>query len=235
MSSLFAAPTTEDQAAAYRALRARVRELCEAASPADLERACALTPGWRARDVLAHLVGVPNDVLAGRMDGVATDPWTQAQVDARREVAIDEMLDGWDADGDAIEAIMGAFPPQALGQMIFDATTHEHDLRHALGACGAHDTDAVRNSFEWAVRVGGAARTVPLRLRTEHGDDVLGAGDPVATVAVSPFEFVRAATGRRSAAQIARYDWDGTPQQPESLLLAPIFRLAPADVDETPR
>jgi len=171
-------------------------------------------------------------VLAGRIDGVATDPWTQAQVDARRDTPIAEMLDAWDADGASIEPMMSAFPPASLGQMIFDATTHEHDLRHGLAACGARDSTAVVQSFDWIVRVAGPERPEALVLRTEHGEFALGQGEPVATIGLSRFELVRAVVGRRSAAQIAAYHWHGTPPRPELLLVAPIFRLATSDLVE---
>ena len=48
--------------------RARARR-----DPRAAARAIApATPEWRVHDVLAHLVGVPADILAGRLDGVAS-------------------------------------------------------------------------------------------------------------------------------------------------------------------
>lgn len=232
MPDILTPATVEERAAAYRDIRARVRAICEAAPPTALDEPCAPTPTWRARDVLAHLVGVPSDILAGRMDGVATDAWTQAQVDARRDTSVPEMLDAWDADGEQVEAIMAQFPPAALGQMIYDATTHEHDLRHALGARGAKDSDAVRQSFAWLVDVAGPGRTETLRLHTEAGEVVFGRGAPVAAVGITTFEFVRATAGRRSAVQVAAYDWHGRDPRPELLLAAPIFAFATTDIVE---
>src|SRR5205823_4449919 len=114
------------------------------------------------------------------------------------------------------------------------AMTHEHDVRHAVGACGAQDTDVVAQSFGWAVRVAGRGRTEALRLRTEVGEAVTGAGEPVALISLSRFDFVRAVSGRRSTRQIAAYDWHGAEPRPELLLTAPIFSLAATDLDETP-
>ena len=232
MPDILTPATVEEQAEAYRGIRARVRAICNAAPSTAFERPCAPTPTWRARDVLAHLVGVPADILAGRMDGVATDAWTQAQVDGRRDTPVTAMLDAWDADGEQVEAIMAHFPPTSSGQMVYDATTHEHDLRHALGACGAHGSDAVRQSFAWLVNVTGRGRTDPLRLHTEAGEVLVGRGAPVADIGITTFEFMRAAAGRRSAAQIAAYDWHGGEPQPELLLAAPIFALAATDIVE---
>ncbi len=226
--------SADERAAAYRGIRARVRVIVEAAAAGTLDAPCAPTPAWSVHDVLAHLVGVPSDILAGRLDGVASDAWTQAQVDARRDTSVGEMLDAWDVDSALVEPMMSAFPPATLGQMIYDATTHEHDLRHGLGACGAHDTDAVVQSFAWLVLVAGAGRDAALELRTEAGDVVVGNGDPVATIGLSRFEFVRAASGRRSAEQIAAYDWHGSDPRPELLLTAPLFSLATAALHEAP-
>ena len=47
---------------------------------------------WTVKDVVAHLCGACEDILAGRLEGVATDPWTEAQV-ARFEGADLEVVD----------------------------------------------------------------------------------------------------------------------------------------------
>lgn len=52
-------------------------------------------PEWRVRDVLAHLAGATADIASGNLADVASDEWTGAQVDARRDVPIDEVLDEW--------------------------------------------------------------------------------------------------------------------------------------------
>src|SRR5207245_2381392 len=119
-------------AVAYLALRGRVREVVESADREALDAIVPATPEWRARDVLAHLVGVADDVVNGRLDGIATDPWTRAQVDAPtqpspgdlvarveasrfelfravtgRRTAAEVAGYGWDRDPDA-ELLLGA-------------------------------------------------------------------------------------------------------------------------------
>jgi len=133
---------SEPHAAGYRALRGRVRELVES-DPAALDRPSPATPGWSAHDVLAHLVGVTDDVVNGRFDGIATDPWTAAQVEARRGMPVADMLDEWDAHSAGFEPMIGAAPMEIAGQALFDAATHEHDIRCALGRPGARDSDAL--------------------------------------------------------------------------------------------
>ncbi len=83
---------------AYRALRERVSGLMRDADPAALDAIAPATPEWRVRDVLAHMVGVNTDIVTGTLDGVGTDPWTAVQVDTRRDVPIDEMLEEWETN-----------------------------------------------------------------------------------------------------------------------------------------
>ena len=57
---------SESHAVAYREIRTRVREVVESVDPSTLDTVVAATPTWRAHDVLAHLVGVTDDVINGR-------------------------------------------------------------------------------------------------------------------------------------------------------------------------
>src|SRR4051794_2958279 len=127
--------TPEELIEAYRGVRRRVRAAVEseAAHEERLARPCPATPAWTVHDTLAHLVGVPHDVRTGNIEGVASDPWTQAQVDARRGMSEAEMLDEWDDDSVAIEPMFAAVGFGTFGQMVFDAFTHEIDIHHALG------------------------------------------------------------------------------------------------------
>src|SRR4051812_2600102 len=84
-------------AAAYEGCRERIGSLV---SELDAQRAATPVPAcpdWSVHDVVAHLVGVVDDVLAGRLDGVATEPWTAAQVDSRRDRSISELVSEWSA------------------------------------------------------------------------------------------------------------------------------------------
>jgi uncharacterized protein (TIGR03083 family) len=222
---------SERVADAYRGVRTRTTDLVRDASAEDLEQIAPATPEWRVRDVLAHMVGVSADVVAGRIDGVATDPWTAAQVDARRTVSIVEMLDEWRETGPQFEAALTDLPDTIGGQAVADAITHEQDIRHALGRPGAREGDAIDVAFDfccWARTQGGAPA---LRIVTERGETVAGAGEPVANVELSQFEFVRATTGRRSASEVAAYGWNGT-VDPATVLVGPIFRMRTTELRE---
>jgi uncharacterized protein (TIGR03083 family) len=225
--------TTPDpaHAEAYTELRRRVSAFVRAAGPAALEQPAPATPEWRARDVLAHMVGVCDDVTNGRLDGVASDPWTEKQVQARQACTVEDMLEEWERVGPEFEAGLAAIPSIMSGQALFDALTHEHDLRHALGVPGARDVGAVDQCFDWMVASRTRAGTTALRFDCGEVVVVAGNGEPVATVAADRFELLRASTGRRSASEVERYRWDAN-ADPELVLMAPLFRLRDEPLDE---
>ena len=225
-------PSVEEYAAAYHGIRGRVRAMIEKTNSSQLEAICPATPAWRVRDTLAHVSGVPADILAGRMENVASNEWTQAQVDARANSDVDGMLAAWDSEASQLDPIMGAFPIVSLGQMVFDAYTHELDIAHALGVVTDKAVPAASYAFAWVIANGGAGTQQPLVLITEIGPVDFGAVQASsASVEISRFDFFRAATGRRSAQQIAQYPASG-PVDPQLMLLAPIFALSAVDIVE---
>jgi uncharacterized protein (TIGR03083 family) len=216
---------------AYEALRGRVREVVETADPDALDAIVPATPQWRARDVLAHMVGVTDDVVNGRLEGLASNAWTQAQVDARTERSADDLLAEWDRTSPQFEAMLAAAPAEIAGQALFDAATHEHDLRNALGAPGARDSDAIYSGWEWIIGARTRAGAHALCFVTDGGDETSGVGETVARIEASRFELFRAVSGRRTADEIAAYGWDG-PADPMLLLGADIFTMRTTSLGE---
>ena len=216
-------------AAAYAGVRERVTALVRMAPEGALDAIAPATPDWRTRDVLAHLVGVATDVVNGNVADAAQDHWTAAQVEARCELPVDALLEEWAATAPQIEAIVLSLPTSITGQLIIDAATHEHDLRHALGQPGARESDALTLGLAWVVpALGGlydAAGEPALGFESETVSATAGSGAVDATVRASTFEFARAITGRRTLAEIAAYDW--TPHTRAERLLAIPFFTAP--------
>ena len=212
----------DEVGAAYRGVRLRVSGLVAAADVDALGRAAPATPDWTVHDVLAHLVGVTADIVSGNLDGVGTDPWAAAQVERSRARTCTELVADWDEHGPVVEEMAAQFG-RAAGQLLSDATTHEHDVRGALDVPGARDSDAVALSFAFLALSLGEQLDATDRgaLVVQHGaaTDTIGAGETVASLRIDDFEFVRALTGRRCVEQIAAYDWDGA-FTPEHLVLA---------------
>ena len=222
---------TEPHALALAELRVRVSVLVRDLDPSTLDVPAPATPEWRVRDVLAHMVGVGDDVVNGRLEGIATDAWTAAQVDRRREASCDEMLEQWERLGPRFETMLAGAPAEIAGQALFDAATHEHDLRHAVGRPGARQSDAMGLGWDWFVETRTCTGAPAIRLRNEVRDDVAGAGELRVTVQAPYFELFRASTGRRTAAEMASFEWEPAPDT-AMLLAAPFFTIRSESLGE---
>jgi uncharacterized protein (TIGR03083 family) len=216
-----------DHASSYRDLRTRVIELVRSRDDADLQSVAPATPEWRVHDVLAHLSGVCTDIVTGNLDGVTTDPWTAAQVAPRRDWSTDRLLDEWDEQGAAVEAVIRTIPDLPdWNTFLFDAATHEQDIRGSFGTPGGRDGDPIVPLV--GATLGRLAGPVDEEgtgaIRFELDGDVLvaGTGDPATTLRTSYFEVFRAVTGRRSRAQLLAYDWDPEPRPDQ--IVGTIFR-----------
>jgi uncharacterized protein (TIGR03083 family) len=185
---------TEEVVEAYVGLRARVIDLVRTRPEADGDLVVPHCPAWRVRDLIAHLVGVPEDILAGRLDGVATDPWTQAQVDRHRGDSLAQLVDAWEATVEAFDTVLPVIPAPVNSQLVLDAVTHEHDLRHALAAPGARRDGAVTVALGWTLHM--ADQSSP------------GLAGRLQAAGLEPFDLLRVCTGRRSLRQIAELGVD---------------------------
>ena len=95
-----------DPALLWRDAMERVCSLVEATAPERLEQQVPACPDWSARDLLAHMVGLGADVLAGDEPDDHDPGWTQAQVDARRDRDADSLVAEWRALADDLVALM---------------------------------------------------------------------------------------------------------------------------------
>jgi uncharacterized protein (TIGR03083 family) len=204
-------------AAAYNAGRDRISELVRELDTEASATPVPACPEWSVKDVVSHLTGICHDLLNGNLDGVATEPWTAAQVDARRHLDIDEIVAEWSALGAQVEAMVPSFPEGPAAQLVGDLATHEHDVRGALERPGARDSDAVVIGLGFVAKnfcTAVAARGFPA-LRLRAGDSVWSTGTAEAdtTVSAEPFELLRALTGRRSESQLRALAWEGDPSE----------------------
>jgi uncharacterized protein (TIGR03083 family) len=192
----------------YGQARRRIVDLVRQHDP-DGAAPVPTCPGWTVKDVLAHVSGVCADILGGRLEGVASDPWTARQVDERRDWPAEKVIEEWESSAPQVEEISRHFPGGADVQWMADLVTHEHDIRCALHEPGERDSDAIRLGLTWLTTAIGDGFSPAFRIATEEGDDlVVGAGEVAGTVRAGRFEMFRAITGRRSREQIAALDWD---------------------------
>ena len=197
---------------AYRGCRERIVELVADLDDEQAETHVPACPAWTVHDVVAHLAGGMADALDGRLDGVATDPWTAYQVETRKGVPLAEIVAEWNEKAPQIEAVMDRAP--GIGNMgVADVVSHEHDIRGALGRPGARDADAVPIALNFVVsQVVESAAGAGVALRVCSTDGTAwgaDAADADAVLTAEPFELLRAATGRRSIGQIRRLQWTG--------------------------
>lgn len=207
-------------AAAYAGTRTRSTELLRRAGPdAVADRVVPACPQWTVRQLTAHMCGVCDDVLAGNVAEAGTDPWTEAQVQRFADTPLGEILDHWDDVGPQLEAVIPAVPPAPASQMVFDVTTHEHDLRGALDHPGARDSESIvvgfgflAKSLDRLIKAGGLPT-----LEITAANRVLTLGDvppgsPAEVhLAGSSFELFRAFGGRRTLSQVRALDWSADP------------------------
>ena len=222
--------------AAYAGVRQRINELVDGVSDrvGDTVPAC---PQWRVCDLVAHVAGVCDDVLGGRIEGAGSDPWTSAQVEARRGRSVAEVLAAWNEQAPQLEGVLDSFGP-AGHQMVMDVVSHEHDLRGALGVPGTRDSDAVVMGTDWLMRAyqGASAAAGHGRVRITALDTGAvwdeGEGDVVATVAAPSFELLRAFSGRRTEDEVHAYTWHGDVDAALPSLAFGPFRLPAASVGD---
>lgn len=207
------ASTGDAQAATeWRAALDRVSALVREADPETLARPVPATPDWTALDLLAHMVGLGADVLAGDEADDHNPEWTQAHVDARADRSAEQTLTEWAALADDLEGYLRERDPRPLGDVII----HEQDLRGALGVPGARDTAGLAMiRAAMADRLGAGlceAGLAPLALETDAVTDGVTdderwhwqseEGEPAVVLTGSGFELFRAVTSRRTEAQL---------------------------------
>ena len=186
--------SAEQVCEAYAALRVRVTELMQSLSLEQSKAVVPHCPQWTVKDCLAHMVGVPEDVINGQMDGVATDAWTDRQVQRHTNGSVADLLAVWETNAPVFSKILPNIPQPVLSQFMFDQTTHEHDIRTAIGQPGARDTLAV------AVAEGFIRNSL-----AQHSDPAIA---QLAAHKLAGFEFLRSLSGRRSRAQILQNGFD---------------------------
>lgn len=222
-----------DAAAAYCLVYERVNALVRGrADVAALSvPAC---PAWTIRQTVAHLTGVAQDIISLNLDGKGADTWTHAQVNRLDGHSTDELLDLWRRTTDSVVSTLAMAPEASACQLVFDALTHEHDIRGALGEPGFRTGDpASKVALSFVTTMGDQfirqAQLPALQLTTP----AIGAvqlGQPhtargQVALSISDFDALRSFGGRRSIRQLSELPWQGEPTNllPAFTYLLPAF------------
>ena len=187
----------------YRDAQRSFVEVAQDFTTADWNTPVPCTPGWTVHDVVSHVAGVTDDVLNGRVEGAATEPWTASQVERWRETPRAQLIAQWndqiDAVADALESFGERRPP-------IDCHMHEHDVRQALGRPGHRDSEIVATivqifAADWDRQ--------PIEITFVDGSAITtaGTGSVRRLVDVTPFDIARSALGRRSRDQVVGWNW----------------------------
>jgi uncharacterized protein (TIGR03083 family) len=195
---------------AYQELRERLVVLLENGDPVGELRVPAC-PEWSVRELMAHVVGVQEDILAGRLDGAGSNAWTHAQVERHANDSIEDLARALVDLAPAFDPVLPHFPVAAGGQFLMDVVTHEHDLRDALGQPGAQDSPAVTIGLDW------------LTTNVPFPDGVVA---DVQRSSATPYVAMRALSGRLS---MARMTEEGLPAQAIAAAFAGTPFSIPAD------
>lgn len=204
-----------DAGAHYRVARLRLTALLRDRPAADWTTPVPACPGWDVRAVVAHLVGVIEDGMAGRLAGPPSDEQTAEEV--RRHATDDpqQLLDQWTEWAPVFEDVIGR---AGVWPAFLDVLTHAHDVGGALGEPGDRRDPLTRQ----AARVMTASLDVSPGLVFDVGDERLGAGGDVTghVVVTTAFEVVRIRMGRRSPEQVLAMAWSPPlPAVPDGLFV----------------
>ena len=232
-------PALRELGERYEEVRARIgRLVADVDDPKSvIVPAC---PRWSVHDLISHLTGNCANVIRGDLEGVATDPWTAAQVEERKDRTTAAVLAEWAEVAPPYAAMIDDFPGLFGRMTIGDITAHEHDLRGAIGKPGQRGSESLWIAIDFlmtgivdlAMRQHGLG---PLEVRCGAHRWIVGTGEapttergpwqeamlapdtsepvaaPVGSVTAEPFELFRAVTGRRSARQIRSLEWTVDP------------------------
>ena len=197
----------------YNELRQLLSDRVGKLATDDLARSVPSCPEWSIQDVLAHVIGIAEDVVTGNTEGLGTDAWTEAQVGKRRGRSVGELVDEWASHMSRVDEMVNEMP--FLGtRLSADLVTHLHDVQSALGEAGDRANAGVRAGLErygsfFCERVAeaglAAVRVVGPLQSWESGPN------PAITLRGSTFELLRAFSGRRSLSQVAGMNWSGDP------------------------
>lgn len=214
-----------DEIALYRRSKQRMTDVVRSLSDDELATRCPACPAWSIRDVVAHHVhfagafvdgAVPAEASQGFVAvdaatrsaaGVVRDEWTEAGVEERRGMSLDEVLDEW-------KGVVKRIGPGALA-VVFDSIVHLGDVVEALGDRRGVDTElaeyAIHTCYERALTGRLLVLGEMVVLSCAETGIRIGTYPNAVEVRGSTNELLRTLAGRRTRDEAdAALDWGST-------------------------
>lgn len=227
--------TAPDLGALYRDVRSAFTAAVQALPDEAFGRKIPACNVWSVKDLVAHASGVVDDVTNGRLDGAGSDPWTELQVKAAKDVPVAELLARWSEQAPNLETLLSNSPPSMMtARLVIDMVTHLWDLAGVTGKRPEKDAAFTFALNGYASAFGHRIKKAELpavRLSSGTWDYVAGAGNAEVTVEADDVEFFRGLSGRRSERQVLGWDWDDEPR-PYIEYVSNFGELAPHEVNE---
>lgn len=221
----------------YLAVVARVTGLARDAET-SLDTTVPACPEWTARQVVAHMAGLAEDWVEGRLDAYGSDPWAAAQAARFDGRPLEDVLATWSLTAGQF-AELGPSPIGGTAAMwaFGDAVVHEADLRPVLASGTRIPAEAMALGLKaavarWRAELG-AAGVAPLDVATDLRTWRIGDPDTAAqTVTTTGHELFRALFGRRSRAQVEAWEWSCDPAPYLDVGLPYPFRWAGTTIED---
>lgn len=149
-----------DHTSAYRTSAEQLVELIEQVPDEKLTIMVPACPEWSVKGLIAHFAGVAGDVATGNLTAVGSEEWTSAQITARKETPVGEILEEFRTQAaqlaGAIERRTRNSPPSsssgprqvARGQGEPQATVTASDFELLRALTGRRTDDEIR-ALEW--------------------------------------------------------------------------------------
>lgn len=205
---------TRDLAKIWNATRQRITALMRDQPAEVLDSPLPTVPGSTVRDALTHLIDLTSAASNSPRNLAQSALALPKHSKEFAAASLADLMERWETSAALSKRALESDPD--LASVIVTATVMgEHDLRTALDAPGARDDVAIKVALdELAGRFSDRAEDAhlpPLRVTVEQWGTIIGAGRAISCVVADRFEFVRAMSGRRSAAEIERWNWGVDP------------------------
>lgn len=209
--------STTDPWDLYSGTRDRLIELLRSLDSEQATQRVLLTPGWTITNVASHICGINADVASGRLERLGTDERTAHQVAVRAGHTLEDICREWLGHESSMRRAIESDAFLGL-RLAADLIVHLHDLQHTLEISIDREDPATLSAAQTYASIIPelllARCQVAITIELTDGSQFTtpaDSGDPPLVLRATPYDFLRSATGRRSAGEVQALDWTGDP------------------------